>query len=205
LPSSTRRRIVAGARRLAIRGAPIRLTGSDTGMSDPRFQSAPAAIPRTCVVPTTDIAEFLAAGRKMLPELAALYRLWEARRAARLAPARHDLSLEDLKPWLGHLLVIDVIDRGADFVYRVYGTAIGTFFGNDLTGKRLSEVDLATQEIVGQEYRAVVAIRRPTYTVRSPRTFREDTLIARANLPLSHGGQAVDQLLVGIYHFTSPV
>jgi hypothetical protein len=159
---------------------------------------------RGSVVPTTDIAAFLGARRLMLPELERLYRLWDAKRAGRRAPARRDLPLEELKPWLGHLLVIDVIDGGADFLYRVYGTAIGAFFGNDLTGKRLSEVDPATQETVGKEYREVVATGLPTYAVRAPRTFREHTLIARANLPLSHDGHAVDQLLIGIYHFTSP-
>ena len=153
----------------------------------------------------TDIAEFLRAGRLMLPELERLYRFWDAKRAGRAAPARRDLAMEELKPWLGHLLVIEVIDGGADFVYRVYGTAISAFFGDDLTGKRLSEVDQATQEVVGKEYRDVVATLRPTYAVRSPRSFREQTLVARANLPLSHDGHAVDQLLVGIYHFTSPV
>jgi len=153
----------------------------------------------------TDIAEFLRAGRLMLPELERLYRFWDAKRAGRAAPARRDLAMEELKPWLGHLLVIEVIDGGADFVYRVYGTAISAFFGNDLTGKRLNEVDEATQEAVGKERRDVVATLRPTCGVRPPRTFREHTLVARASLPLSHDGHAVDQLLIGIYHFTSPV
>jgi hypothetical protein len=157
------------------------------------------------VIATTDIAEFLGSGRLMLPELERLYRFWDAKRAGRIAPARRDLAMEELKPWLGHLLVLEVIDGGADFVYRVYGTAISAFFGNDLTGKRLSEVDQPTQDVVGKEYRDVVATLRPTYGVRAPRTFREHTLVARANLPLSHDGHAVDQLLVGIYHFTSPV
>jgi hypothetical protein len=174
-------------------------------MSDPRSSPAPAAIPHDIVIPATDIAAFLGAGRRMLPELEQLYRLWDAKRAGRAAPTGRDLALDALKPWLTHLLVIDVIDRGADFLYRHYGPAIGAFYGNDLSGKRLSEADPAVQQIVGKEYRDVVATVRPTYVVRSPRTLRAHTLVARANLPLSHDGHAVDQLLVGIYHFTSPV
>jgi hypothetical protein len=162
-------------------------------------------MPRDIVIPATDIAAFLGAGRRMLPELEQLYRLWDAKRASRAAPAHRDLTLDELQPWLAHLLVIDVIDRGADFLYRHYGAAIGAFYGNDLSGRRLSAVEPAVQEVVGKEYRDVVASFRPTYVVRSPRTLRKRTLVARANLPLSHDGHAVDQLLVGIYHFTSPV
>src|SRR5262249_55185257 len=67
-----------------------------------------------------DVAVYLQAGQAMPPALDALYRLWDARRAGSAMPSRRDFAFEDLIPWLGHLMLVDAIDGGRDFVYRVF-------------------------------------------------------------------------------------
>ncbi len=152
-----------------------------------------------------DIATYLRAGHAMAPELDALYRLWDAKRTVYAMPSRGDFLFEELVPWLGHLMLVDAIDGGRDFVYRVFGTGIAEFLGQDLTGKRLSTLPPQLQRPLGDEYCGVMAARRAHYVVGSPFLSRPFTIAARAILPLSRAGRAVDQLLIGFYQLTSRV
>jgi hypothetical protein len=146
-----------------------------------------------------DLAAFLLAGCTMAPPLAALHRLWESKRAAGAMPSRRDFRVEELGPWLGHLMLVDAIDAGQDFAYRVFGTWIAEFLGHDLTGKRLSTVTPQRQRPVSDEYNTVIAARRLRYVVGSPFLSRRFSVAARAIFPLSHTGCSVDQLLIGFY------
>jgi hypothetical protein len=146
-----------------------------------------------------DVATFLRAGQSMAPQLGALHCLWEAKRAAAPMPSRRDFTVEELGPWLGHLMLVDAIEAGRDYVYRVFGTRIADFFGHDLTGKRLSTLTPQVQRAVGEEYGGVLATQRPRYVVGSPFLWRRSAMVARVILPLSHAGSAVDQLLIGFY------
>jgi hypothetical protein len=146
-----------------------------------------------------DVAAFLRAGQMMAPQLDALYRLWEAKRGAAAMPSRREFTVEELAPWLGHLMLVDAIEGGRDFVYRVFGTRIADFLGHDLTGKRLSTLAPQVQHVVGEEYRGALVARRPRYVIGSPFLWRRVTIVARAILPLSHTGSTVDQLLIGFY------
>ena len=148
---------------------------------------------------TFDITAHLQAGQPMTPELDALYRLWESKRADRAMPGRRDFAFEDLGPWLGHLILVDVLDHGRDYAFRIFGTRIAEFLGQDLTGKRLNMLSPRVQRAMGEEYGEVVATRRPRYIVGSPHLSRRFSVAARAILPLSHAGCAVDQLLIGFY------
>lgn len=144
-----------------------------------------------------DTEEALATGKPMAPMLAALYEKWREKAAGRPAPSRADFDIADLRPWLGFLVLVEVVDGGADFFYRVYGTEVTAFYGNDFTGKRLSDVEPAIQELLFPEYRRAAATMKPLYVVRRPRLRREETRVARVVLPLSRDGSTVDQILVG--------
>ena len=146
-----------------------------------------------------DIEAFLRTGQSMPPQLGALCRLWEAKRAGNAMPSRRDFMIEELGPWLGHLMLVDAIDGGRDFAYRVFGTWIADFLGYDLTGKPLSTLASPRQRAVSEEYNGVVATRRPHYVVGSSFLARRSTVVARAILPLSYTGCVVDQLLIGFY------
>ncbi|MEE8545135.1 MAG: PAS domain-containing protein, partial [Alphaproteobacteria bacterium] len=53
--------------------------------------------------------------------LLSLYRYWSDKRRDRSMPARADLAVPELKPWLGFLNLVDVSHDPLDFRYRVFG------------------------------------------------------------------------------------
>ena len=64
--------------------------------------------------------------------------LWDSRSSDGGIPTRAQFSLEELKPWFGSILFMDVVDFGADFRHRLIGTRIVEMVGRDLTGKLVS-------------------------------------------------------------------
>lgn len=71
-----------------------------------------------------------------------------------------------LLPALGYLMLVDVEDGGADFVYTLYGTRIANASGFDMTGKRLGALPTTTavQTYFRACYVAVLLRREPLYS-----------------------------------------
>jgi hypothetical protein len=116
-------------------------------------------------------------------------------------PARADFSLEDLKPWLGHLVLLDAIDDGGDFRYVLFGTALAAIFRFDLTGRRVSESVAQIGPLALQEYREVFRSRQPLIASRLSHLvpFKDHITITKLSLPLSSDGRGVDKILAGIF------
>jgi hypothetical protein len=131
--------------------------------------------------------------------LLGLFRLWNAKRGARALPARHDLRPEELRPWFGNLIALDVIDGGRDFRYRLFGTAIVFQAGFDMTGKLLSEYPI--KEILPffmATHREVVRRAAPAFGEHNPRVAtvkRRRRLI----LPFGEDGRTVDRTMTANY------
>jgi hypothetical protein len=105
----------------------------------------------------------------------------------------------DLGPWLGNLMLLDVVGDGREFRYRVYGSILAQYYGHDLTGKTTEDVRPEGRELVRQEYRAVLADRLPLLVLRDREVKHRMMPVAKLVLPLSSGGAALDMLLVGAY------
>lgn len=71
-------------------------------------------------------------------KLVALRTLWEQKRGERTMPCRGDLSVAELRPWLGHLALINLDSTGDTF--RLCGTNLFPRFGGDVTGLRVADV-----------------------------------------------------------------
>lgn len=72
----------------------------------------------------------------------------------------------NLRPALGYILLLDVLDSGADYRYRLYGTEVARIAGFDMTGKRTSQMttgSLASHFYLAL-YRAQMVRREPVYT-----------------------------------------
>lgn len=137
---------------------------------------------------------------KNLPaQLAALLALWDQRRAGRVMPARRELSVEDLKPWLGHLILLDVLEDGADFRYRLYGSRLVDRFGADWTGITVSLLPPAGRAAVLAEYRSAWQSRRPRLIRDNRIVGQEECRFAELVLPLSDDGANANMLLAGVY------
>lgn len=89
--------------------------------------------------------------------------IWRAlaRRPHALAPHVADFDIVAFRSMMGNLMLLEPVDNGDDFVYRVYGTNIARFVSLELTGKRLTEGPLPTfaKALFLVTYRAV--LKRP--------------------------------------------
>lgn len=124
---------------------------------------------------------------------------WERKRGTRAMPTRHDISPAQLKPQLPHILLVDVIDGGKDFRYRLIGTQLRQFFPGDPTGRVMSEVlapfGAASVEATLGSYRGVMQKRAPmritgsgSWFAQSPKYF--DSMLT----PLSDDGETINMI-----------
>jgi hypothetical protein len=138
------------------------------------------------------------------PKLRRLWELWCTKRGGHIMPRRADIDVLELKEWLGHLMLIEPIDAGRDFQYRVYGTVLAEQFGRDLTGKTLSSLPSSEQEVTRAQYLRVCHKRVPLL-VTLDRLIRERrTSVVMLLLPLSPDERAVNRLLIGAYPASPP-
>lgn len=78
---------------------------------------------------------------------------------------RADFDVFKLRPWLGHIIILEDLAPENDFVYRMYGTEIVDAIGWDMTGRRLSDYDLVTQDYNLRLYRDCVDQKFLIYSV----------------------------------------
>jgi hypothetical protein len=125
---------------------------------------------------------------------------WQSQSTDGRLPGHGAIDPQALRPWLGHLLLVDVAAGGKDFTYRVYGSGVADTFGTDMTGRSPQEFPAHHVEIILGPYRAVVATRAMRFTVHilSIRG-RKFASWERVILPVGNLRGEVDQLLVGIY------
>src|SRR5690606_40981648 len=51
-----------------------------------------------------------------------------AKRGDRIMPARADMDPLELRDYLGWIVIVDVLDGGSDFYYRLVGTKVAHYF-----------------------------------------------------------------------------
>ena len=137
--------------------------------------------------------------------LAALYSYWAGKRGPRAMPGRPDIDPAELLPLLPHILLIDVIDGGRDFRYRLVGTEIERHIGRPVTGRLISEV-------LSGDYFAYIRSLHQRATTEAAAVYSENNfnversgfaLVAdykrayRLMLPLARDGSSVDIILCG--------
>ncbi len=75
------------------------------------------------------------------PNLQAIEDYWNGLRGDRAMPARADIDPMDIVPHLPFVGLVDVLEGGHDFRFRLLGTALDYVFGDYYTGWRLSEIE----------------------------------------------------------------
>jgi hypothetical protein len=93
----------------------------------------------------------------------AFLRFWDGLRGDRPMPERAQIVPEDLKPWIGWLHLVEVLDDGEDFLYRIFGSEAGGATGNRLHLKRVSEWDETVRDRALRTYRKAAVDGRPLY------------------------------------------
>jgi hypothetical protein len=86
-------------------------------------------------IPEQSSGEIVTQDRLEAPAVRAGVALWMDRKAGARFPC---LPAADMA--LDHAVVIDVLEGGADYQYRIVGAALRGGFGEDFSGRRLSDI-----------------------------------------------------------------
>jgi hypothetical protein len=135
--------------------------------------------------------------------LAELYDHWDALRQGREMPSRGDVDVFGLKPWLGNLSLMSVIDGGADFFFRVHGSNLRELVDIDLTGRSLRALPYDWVTAWQAEYLEVVRTRAPVFRSRRPSVRKNFIAVEKLMLPLSVNGADVGHILYAVYPIRS--
>ena len=121
-------------------------------------------------------------------------RLAEGRRM----PQRREFRPAAVSRMLGKLYLIDVIDSGADYRFRLFGTFWEKLYGFDLTDQRLGELESAGHlAALRGDYDAVVSTRQPLFHAgRLVWPNGKSIKYERLLVPLSDDDENVSQILV---------
>jgi DNA-binding NarL/FixJ family response regulator len=126
---------------------------------------------------------------------------WEAKHGARTMPRRRDIDPAELpKHLLPQLQLIDVVDGGRRFHFRLVGTAIVEEFGREYTGKYTDDL-IAAQYVDALHacYRLAIETHRPVFVRSRYSTSREmDVTANRLLMPLSEDGEQVSMILCAL-------
>jgi len=130
--------------------------------------------------------------------------LWHSKCGDDSLPARSDFPAEELRPWMGNLILMDVVDDGRDFRYRLVGTDIVRIVGRDLTGRRVSECDYeGGRDHVLSSFNLPIEKRCPVFrrgrvTWRSRKSYLDYESV---HCPLRTTGAAID-MTIGVQIYT---
>ncbi|MEX0837938.1 MAG: PAS domain-containing protein [Parvibaculum sp.] len=146
----------------------------------------------------------------VLPELRHLLAYWESKRGTRAYPDRADIRPEEFRRLLPHIGIVEVLDGGADFRFRLFGEELFKITGFDRKGEKFSEMKAApdsklTDEVMrtrwSETMRAVLQLGGPL-SLKTPmaRTEGEGPLEMHVLLlPVTTGGEEIGQILGAIF------
>jgi hypothetical protein len=135
------------------------------------------------------------------PPLRELHRYWDQRRAGRSMPARADIDIALIPTLLQYVFLVDVLDGGRDFRFRLAGTHFRDVTEQEVTGQHVAE---AFPEQFGAEVRQVwtkvIEEKRP---VRGRGNLwipgREHVKWEGVAMPLGEDDEIVNMLLGGVF------
>ena len=124
---------------------------------------------------------------------------WNAVRGSRRFPARGDIDPAAIKPALPYVMISEVHRNPLRIRYRLVGTEVVHFSGEDFTGKWLHETDWGSYRLaVEQKYVRMLETGEPTFGIghltqasdgkRKPYEW--------AIFPLAEDGEHVDRCLL---------
>jgi len=126
---------------------------------------------------------------------------WYFEHASGGLPSCEWIDPVELRPFLGFLLILDVLSAEKDYRYRLYGSRIAKRVGFDCTGKtlrQLSELRPSAAQLFHLTYDAVCRCKKALFTEHVPRGLAEVSMWRRLVLPFSGtpDGDGVTRLLV---------
>jgi hypothetical protein len=131
------------------------------------------------------------------------YEYWLGKCVRGRLPGRADLRPEELRAALPYIFLVDVTRDPLGFRFRLVGTRITEWAGQEFTGVAVDEPAYGAQwRRVFDTYAAVVESRRPQLDIwDAPWASREFVRYERLIAPLSSDGQTIDMLFGALYAF----
>jgi hypothetical protein len=131
------------------------------------------------------------------PDVRHVLDYWQQKCAGRAMPSRADIDPGELRRFLPHITLVDVVDDPRRFVYRLVGTAEVELRGFDPTGKSVGDGYFASSaDAALWHYEKARSTRAPHYVAEPfqvvDRFIGEEDLF----LPLSNDGVNVNMILV---------
>jgi hypothetical protein len=130
-------------------------------------------------------------------KLTALRKLWEQKRGRRAMPARADLTVTDLRPWLGNLALLDLEARGE--VFRLCGVNLFSRFGGDQTGQHVADLRGDGAHPFRNCVSSVRQARAPVDQSHMQIIHGEQVTFEELALPLTDGGAEMKIVLFASY------
>lgn len=125
---------------------------------------------------------------------------WKRWAANRPLPSRQDVNPGEIRDLLPALMLLEVIDGGEDFLYRIAGSGVVRLSGIEPTGKKLSALGSASLIRRTQDYlQAAMQLRAPVLFLSQNSIVghcsfaRGETLV----LPLARDNGVIDHFLIG--------
>ncbi len=124
---------------------------------------------------------------------------WTRLAAGREMPRADEIDAVDMRPALGFIILVDVVESGANFRYRLFGSTLVAASGFDMTGRLLTE-HKASPHVHGfylAAYRAALRRREPLFTDHGPSHAVRTKAWHRLVLPFADDTGAIVRFLVG--------
>jgi hypothetical protein len=135
------------------------------------------------------------------PVIGPLLRYWERKRGDRAMPRRSDIDPTELPPrLLPHMQLIEVLEGGTRFRFRLIGTAVVEAAGADLTGKYIDACFTGVRRLFLERICSTLyAERRPVFaTSRYATEGSFEITTRRIAAPLSEDGAAVSMIVSAV-------
>jgi hypothetical protein len=138
------------------------------------------------------------------PVLRPVLDYWQQKCHGRTLPRRIDIDPQELKPYLRHLFLIEVL-AGAEFRYRLIGSEITERYGRNSTGRTLREIYAATPAIadwLSDMLGAVVATGGPVLATGPLAAVNKAHIVSQSlHLPLADDGETVSMIFGAARYF----
>ena len=136
--------------------------------------------------------------RALPPQLESLLSYWLQKCDGRAMPARSDLPVGELKPWIGRLALIEIAGE-KDFRIRLCGTDLIRRFGREATGVLVSALAFDIAQHLTAILRATVKAEAPVVAITHVELGRATYVYSEVALPLAGPDGRMAMVLLGSY------
>jgi hypothetical protein len=130
-------------------------------------------------------------------KLHVLLNLWNEKRASKDMPCRADLAVQDLRPWLGNLALID-LRNGDGPIFRLCGTNLYSRFGGEMTRRKIDSLDDVVAKTLRHSIEQVCHTRKPVQA-RHEAVQGKHIVFHELCAPLSDDSVTIDTVMFASY------